>query len=78
MGASPLVPPRSEGHDAAWVKGGRLPLADDAYCDVGWAGGDDAWEEEQNAGIAAVDTAEGSIPGQGGRVRRFLLLVRTD
>lgn len=77
-GAFPLVPRRWVGHGVERVKEARLPSLDDAYCDVGWGGGDDVWEAEQTAGIAAVDTAEENIPGQGVRVRRFLLPVRKD
>jgi hypothetical protein len=76
-GAYPPVLLRWEVHGAGQVKEGHPPSVGAAYCDAGWAGGGDAWEVEPSAELAAVDTAGGSIPGQGARVRHFRLLVRT-
>jgi hypothetical protein len=73
-----LVPRRWEGHGAERVTEGHLPSVDVAYCDVGWAGDGDGSEAEKTAGLAEEGIAGGSISGQGVRVRRFLLLVRTD
>lgn len=78
VGAFPLAPLRSGGHDVERAREERLPLVDDAYCDADLADGGDVWEGEQIAGIAAVGIVEGNIPGQGVRVRRFPLLVRKD